>query len=306
MDVTVNYDIREARPEDHEAVAAFTRTTWPDREGSDYLPEIYPEWIEGADRRTLVADAGDDIAGIAQCVLLSEREAWCQGMRVNPDYRGEGVARRLTLDLFDWARERGALVARNMVFSWNVAGLGQSRSAGFDPATEFRWTHPEPDPDADPDLAVTRDPGVAWQAWIDSDARDALEGLALDREESWAVSELAPSDLRRAADETAVFAVCDDGIRGMTYRVRDYERETDDGIERMAEYSVGVWDDLPAARALLAAVRRDAAAIGADRTRVLLPETVGYVSDAAAVRADIADEPDFVLAADLTADRTRR
>jgi hypothetical protein len=49
------------------------------------------------------------------------------------------------------------------------------------------------------------------------------------------------------------------------------------------------------------AIAADAAEIGADRTRVLIPETVRFVSDGASLRANIAEEPDFLLAADLTA-----
>ncbi|ADJ14678.1 GNAT family N-acetyltransferase [Halalkalicoccus jeotgali] len=298
-------ELRDARLEDHEAVAAFTRDTWPDREAGDYLPGIYPEWIEG-DNRTLVADAGSEIAGIAQCVMLSETEAWCQGMRVNPAYRGRGVASRLTHALFEWARDQGALVARSMVFSWNVPSLGLTRKIGFDPAAELRWATPEPDPDAEPGLTVTDEPDAAWHAWTDSDARSRLGGLALDREETWAVSELTRENLRRAADETAVLVVCEDGLRAMSYRVRDYEHEHEDGTERYAEYGIGTWDDLEAGRALFAAIARDAAEVGADRTRVWIPETTGYVSDAAYLRAGASEEPDFVFAADLTADRTRR
>jgi GNAT superfamily N-acetyltransferase len=301
----VDVRVREARPDDHEAVAAFTRETWPDRETGDYLPDVYPAWIEGEGKYTPVVEVDGEIGGIAQCVLLSEREAWCQGMRVDPDHRGEGVARRLTGALFDWARDRGALVARNMVFSWNVPSLGLSRRVGFEPTAEFRWAHPDPDPDARPELTVANDPDAAWEAWTASDARNHLGGLALDLEESWALSELTRSDLRRAADETSVFAVADNGLRGASYRVRDYERESDEGAERWAVYGVGAWGDLPAARSLFDAIRRDAAAIGADRTRVLIPETPRAVSDAALVRAGVSEEPDFVFAADLTADRTR-
>lgn len=299
-------ELRDARSEDHEAVAAFTRETWPDRKGGDYIPEIYPEWIAGEDKHTLVAVAGEEIAGIVQCVLLSGDEAWCQGMRVNPAYRGRDVSKRLSYEAFDWAREQGALVARNMVFSWNAAGLGQSRSVGFEPVTEFRFVHPEPNPDAETELAVVSDPATAWRVWTESTAREQLRGLTLDLDEPWAMSELTRADLERAAAETAVFAVREGGLRGMAYRSRTYEREREGETERFAEYGVGAWNDLPAARTLFAAVARDAAEIGADRTRVLIPETVRTVSDTAYTRTTIADEPDFVLSADLTAGRTRR
>ena len=296
-------EIRPARQDDHDAVAAFTRDTW---EGGDYIPDAYPDWIEGDGKRTLVADAGDAIAGLGQVVLLSEHEAWGQGLRVNPEFRGYGVSREITYSLFDWAREQGAAVARNMVFSWNQAGLGQSRATGYEPVTEFRWLHPDPSSATDSGMPdnVVADPNAAWSFWSHSDARDHLAGLALSLDESWAVQELARDMLAQAADETALFAVTErHGTRGLAYRTRTWEREDDDGEEEVyAEYGVGAWEDLDAARTLLEAVAADAGDLGADSTRVLIPETAQAVSDGAYLRANISDEPDFVLAADLTGD----
>lgn len=305
----VAYELREARPEDHDAVSAFTRNTWPERDGGDYLPDVYPRWIEGEEKYTVVADAGNgEIAGIAQGVLLSDYEGWGQGMRVNPDFRGEGIAREITHEIFDWAHEQGAAVVRNMVFSWNAAGLGNSRYCGYAPATEFRWAQPEPDPDASPALDVTEDVNAAYRFWRDSDACDHLRGLALDFDESWAVSELTRDDLRRARDDTSLIAVRDgEGTKGLAYAVREYDRTWDgEGNEtepvRWVEYAVGAWADLDAGRALFDAIGRDAAERGADETRVLIPETVEAVSDVAFLRVPFSDEPDFVTAADLTAD----
>ena len=308
-------EIRRATHDDYDAVAAFTGEIWDDR-GGDYIPDVYHDWIESDDlpKRTLVADAGDGIAGIAQCVLVTDREGWCQGMRVNPDYRGEGIALALSDELFAWARNRGATVARNMVFSWNEAGLGQSRAAGFAPATAFRWLHPEPDPTADPnatagsvrgtdaDVTVVDDPAAAWRAFHGSDADRHLDGLALSLDESWALCELTPAILERAAAETAVRTVVDDrGAVATSFRTRTYDRKNDDGeVERWAEYGAAAWRDVDALRPLLAAIRADAAAVDADRTRVLIPETPRHVSDGAYARGGISEHLDFVMAADLT------
>jgi GNAT superfamily N-acetyltransferase len=302
--VNAGVHVRQASPEDYEAVVEFTRGTWADREASDYISEIYHEWIagDGERQRTFVADAGEDIAGICQGVMLSDHEAWAQGMRVNPDYQDMGLSTKLNDALFAWARERGATLCRNMVFSWNTAGLGGSRAAGFDPRMEFRWAHPEPDPGrdgAEADHEVVTDPDVAWSYWQRSQARAALAGLGLDMDESWAVAELTRERLHRAADETRVFAVKKDGTHGMAHRVRDYERERDGKTERWAEYGVGAWTDLDAARALFDAISADAAELDADRTRVLIPETPRHVSDAAAARVAVSEEPDFVFEAPL-------
>ncbi len=310
--------VRQARSDDRDGVVAFTRDTWPDR-GSDYIPRVFDEWVEtdGPRQRTLVAEADDEPVGICQGVLLSDHEAWGQGMRVHPDYRGSDVSRALSEAVFGWARRQGAAVFRSMIFSWNAAGLGHARSVGYEPVCEFRWVHPEPDPDpsatADgrgrtdseaasaPDLEVLvdPDPAVAWSAFHGSRAYRELAGLGLDLEESWALSELSPDRLGEA-DRTLVVA---DGerTRGMTYRVRTFDREGDDGEEvRWAEYGVGAWDDHAALRALAAGVSRDAASVGAEEVRMLVPETPRHVSDAAYARLGLSDEPDFVLERDLT------
>ncbi|QLH76427.1 GNAT family N-acetyltransferase [Halosimplex rubrum] len=313
-------EVRQARADDHEDVIAFASDTWSDRfDRGDYVPEVFPEWVEGdgPDQHTVVAEADDGRAvGVCQVVALSAHETWAQGMRVADDARAKGVAEAMNDACFEWARDRGATVCRNMVFSWNAPGLGAARGVGYDPATEFRWAHPDPDTDARADtdgasgLDATADPDAAWSYWQRSDAARELAGLALDPDESWALSEVTRERFRTAADERQAFAVRgNDGTRGAAVRTREYERESggdggegdgDDGSERWVEYGVGAWDDVPAAQTLFAAIARDAADLGADRTRVLIPETARHVSDAAYAGIAVSETPDFVMAADLT------
>ncbi len=297
-------ELREATHDDYDDVVAFTENTWADREdSSDYIPRVYHDWIDGDDRYTVVADAGDDIAGIVQCVMLSEWEAWGQGMRVNPDFRGQGIANRMTHELFDWAREQGASTLRNMVFSWNIGGLGQSRAIGYDPITEFRWAYPEPDADAESAMTVTDDPDAAWGYWSKSDARAQLQGLVLDFEESWALSELTRADLERSAENDELLVVQEDGTRGFASVFREEEWKNEDGeSERWVEYAISAWADADAARSLFAAMARDATARGADRVRTLIPETPRFVTDTAYCRVEVDGEPDFVMGMDLTKD----
>ncbi|RZH69339.1 GNAT family N-acetyltransferase [Natrinema altunense] len=302
-------EIRRATPDDYEAVADFTSDIWPDR-GGDYIPRVYHDWLEdgpGQGKKTFLAEVDGEVAGIVQAVMLSPDEAWFQGMRVAAEYRRQGVSRRLNEASFEWAREQGATVGRVMVFSWNAASLGAARTSGFEPTTEFRFATPDPDRDAElPDeYAVSTDPATAWRYWTHSDARSHLCGLGLAPEETWAMRELTRADFEWAADETAVFVLeSGDGLAGTAARIRTVERTIDDVVgdrrtETRAEYAVSAWDDLEAARALFAAIARDAAEIGADGTRVLLPETARFVTDAAATGAELADEPDIVLSIDL-------
>jgi GNAT superfamily N-acetyltransferase len=293
-------EVRQARLEDQAAVAAFTENTWPEL-GGDYIPRVFEEWIEtdGPTQRTFVATLAGEPVGICQGVLLSATEAWAQGMRVDPQHRGVDISPNLTEAVYGWASEHGATVCRNMVFSWNAAGLGQSRAMGFEPLCEFRWIEPEPDADAAAELAVLDDPDAAWRGFHGSDACRELSGLALDTEETWALAELTPDRLADA--ERALAVADDDGVRGMSYRIRTFERENDDGeTVPWAEYGVGAWEDVETLESLAAAVSKDAAEVGAEKARVLVPETPRHVSDAAYARVELSEEPDFVLERDLT------
>jgi len=297
--------VRRARPEDEAAIADFAAATWADRDVTDYVPDAFAEWVatDGPDQRTAVYEGDDGVVGVCQGVLLTEDEAWAQGIRVDPSVRGAGVGTALTEAVFDWARDRGATVCRNLVFSWNAAGLGQSRATGFEPVTEFRFAHPEPDADAESTgeaagtLTVELDPAAAWRCWHGAPAERHLHGLGLDPTETWALSEVTRERVHDLAEDQWVAAVRDDGgTRAATARVRTDER----GDTGYAEYGFTAWADRPAARTLFAAIRRDAARLGVDETRVLLPETPRHVSDAAVARVDVGEYPEFVFAADLT------
>ncbi|WP_058997291.1 GNAT family N-acetyltransferase [Haloarcula sp. CBA1127] len=287
--------VRTACHDDYDDIVDLTSDVWADRAMADYIPDVFREWVDddGANRKTLVVDVDGHAVGLAQAVILTETEAWFQGMRVDSDHRGKGFGSLLTDHLIEWAADAGVSVGRSMVFSWNEAGLGQSLAAGFEAVTSFRWTHPEPR-DETPEMTVGNDPAIAWRYWEESDGRDALSGLALDSEESWALSTLTRETLDRLATDQAVLTVGDDEPQGMACRARTTEA---DG-EQLAEYAVGVWSDVDAARALFTAIAADAASLGVDGTRVLIPETPRHVAQAAYASGNIDGRPDFVLEID--------
>lgn len=112
--------VRPARSEDREAVLAFCEHTW---EWGDYIEYVWDEWLADPAGLLLVAVYDGQPVGIVHTRMLSETDAWQEGMRVAPAYRRLGVARQLSLEASAEAMRRGATVVRLLTESTNVASI---------------------------------------------------------------------------------------------------------------------------------------------------------------------------------------
>ncbi len=128
---TGELEVRPARAEDRDAVLAFC-----DRIGGeqDYVRWVWEDWLreEREGRGTLLVGVLDGRSvGIIHMRMLSEDEAWIEGIRVDPDVQRRGIARVLTSKAMVAARERGAAVVRLFVDAGNVASQGLVARFGF-------------------------------------------------------------------------------------------------------------------------------------------------------------------------------
>jgi GNAT superfamily N-acetyltransferase len=112
--------VRPAQTEDREAVLAFCRQTW---EWGDYIAEVWEDWLGDPDGQLLVACAEDQPVGIVHMQMLNKRDAWLEGVRVDPAYRRRGIARQLDEYAIQEARRRGATAVRFFVEPSNEAGI---------------------------------------------------------------------------------------------------------------------------------------------------------------------------------------
>lgn len=120
--------IRPAVAADRETVLAFCASTW---HWGDYIPAVWDDWLADRDADLLVATLDGRPVGLARSAYLNEREAWFEGLRVDPRHRRHGIARLLTETCLGAARRRGARVARLAVWRWNEPSLSLVRSFGF-------------------------------------------------------------------------------------------------------------------------------------------------------------------------------
>ena len=155
--------VRLARPDDTEAVLAFTRDTF---DGWDYVPEVWAGWLAAPDGLVLVAEATDPARAaalglpegplaMARLALLSPDEGWLEGMRVHRAARGLRVATTLQVALLAWTQAQGARVVRFATGETNEGSRRLGARAGF--ALVGRWRSYQP---AEAEAAETKDPAA--------------------------------------------------------------------------------------------------------------------------------------------------
>lgn len=113
-------EIRPARAEDRDTVLAFCIHTW---EWGDYIDRVWDEWLQNPQGQLFVAVIDGRPVGVAHMRMLTETEAWLEGMRVDPDYRNQGVATALHMASVEEAMRRGAATARLTTESTNEASI---------------------------------------------------------------------------------------------------------------------------------------------------------------------------------------
>jgi len=332
--------VRTADPTDATAVRRITQNTWPDRSEDDYVGSVFPEWVAADDGETaqtviITVDSqsqpddahsknqnNTDVVGVAQVCTLSETEAWIQGLRIAPTYRGRGLATILIQTLCAVARAMHATIVRGIVFSWNSASLGLLRQTGFDPGIAFRWVQPEPyetsiqtvsaaNDNMPLSVRTTEDTSVedVWSFWQTTEVKQTLDGIIIDEHESWALSTLRRDHIQRAAMTGRLITVRSNSspgtVRGFTIRNRTYE-PMGEAKAPGAEYAIAAWEpgDEAAVQSLLTAIRRDATLLDSaiEHTRALVPEDVRWLSDAAITGAGMWSEPIFSMNRQLSTD----
>lgn len=121
--------VRPARSEDKEAVLAFCQHTWPDHD--DYIADVWDEWLADQHGCLFVVLWDGQPAAVDHVALVSDQEAWWEGLRVDPDYRGRGLVAALRPHLRAYTRASGAEVVRMAITSENTISLGMAQRSGF-------------------------------------------------------------------------------------------------------------------------------------------------------------------------------
>jgi len=96
---------------------------------SDYVLRILPNIIDLTE--LFLAWEGDELAGMTSFDQCMDGSGWLGMARVDPAWRGRGVAISLQQKITAYARRRGARIVRLAVWSWNTPSIRACEEGGF-------------------------------------------------------------------------------------------------------------------------------------------------------------------------------
>jgi len=195
----VAFKVRPARPSDAESIITWTTDTF---EWGDYVPDRLMGWIEDDESEVIVCESeSGEPAAVARVLMLSGTEAWMEAARVHPDHKRSGMATAMNDRGVEWARGRGARVARLATEADNAAARGQVEALGYRATSQWVYASFET---ARPSAAEgfrlrpshRSEVDPAWVFWSAGDlACRGRELLAL----GWRWRKATPADLEEAA-----------------------------------------------------------------------------------------------------------
>lgn len=108
MSIVEELTFRPGRPDDLPEVARICAGTW---DWGDYIPDVWEDWLAD-DGHVAVAEIEGRLVALGRIVVQPRGQAWLEGMRVDAEYRRQGIAWRFTEYKLAYARAHGARVAR--------------------------------------------------------------------------------------------------------------------------------------------------------------------------------------------------
>ncbi|MBA2679016.1 MAG: GNAT family N-acetyltransferase [Ktedonobacteraceae bacterium] len=118
-------EVRAAQAQDRPVILAFCEHTW---EWGDYIERAWDGWFSDANGKLLVATAGGIPAGVVHLQMLTDNDAWIEGLRVDPAHRQQGIGRALNEAAMIEAMNRGAPYIRLTTEATNTASIQLARS----------------------------------------------------------------------------------------------------------------------------------------------------------------------------------
>lgn len=116
-------ELRVLTHEDYNDVADICKDIW---EGTDYLPQLFHQWVD--DKAGLFIGAVDTdtykVIGTDKYTVLSDGTGWLEGIRIHKAYRGRKLAKLMTEHILNFAsQELASGKIKKLAFSTHASAV---------------------------------------------------------------------------------------------------------------------------------------------------------------------------------------
>ena len=254
-------NIRPARADDRQAMERICAHTF---DWGDYIPEVWDDWLADEQGLVIVGELAGRVVALSRITFHTPDQAWLAGMRVDPDYRRQGIAVRFLEYSQSFARERGARVARLGTGDHNIPVHTMTARAGMERVGRYAVWAAQPLPDSPPPEFLSSDQATQIQDFLQTSPVLAhCRGLY---STGWAWQDLSAERVYHFLDKGQIAAHV--GPDGSLVAVAPVTADAD---------GEGLWvcysDGEPSAVTRLAfAIRGYAAQMGVERVGAMVPE----------------------------------
>ena len=196
---------RPVRPADKERVIAFTLNTWGDDE-DDYIKDVFDEWVADPHGPFTAAVLDGQVVGIAKLTDRGDDEWWLEGLRIDPAYRRQGIAREFNRHHLEQVKRLGGRVVRYMTGGENAGSQAIGARAGFQHIITYRAYLAGVSDEFPLPAALSDDDVPRLAQWIDSPLMRYLHGVYRD---GWSARTLTEAELQRVVAAKLVYGLKD-------------------------------------------------------------------------------------------------
>ncbi len=156
--------IRPVEATDQAALEALVAEIW---DGQDYLPRVFTDWLNDKNGNFDVMIYENKVIGVAKLTRFNAEEWWLEGLRIDPRYQGQGLARILHHYKVNQARQLGDGVLRFSTSAENEAIHKLAAETGFATVSEFHYMNiPSAEHSTDGLKRLSSDDAQAVQTWL--------------------------------------------------------------------------------------------------------------------------------------------
>jgi len=135
-------EIRRAIPEDKARIIEISSKIW---DGDDYLPHIFDKWVKDTEGEFSVVTVEGVVAGCSKITRLPHNVLWFEGIRVDSDYRGQGLGKKMAEYQLRRAKELGYDRLELGTFVENYESIAIIEKRGFERVAELKFLFKELD-----------------------------------------------------------------------------------------------------------------------------------------------------------------